>query len=266
MSRPSKFASGAALCGGMLALASLTGCGEDPPTNCGDGSMSIVTFRGKTDEAENEVRTCIDIHAVSRRDATAASAGLDESYATSRPSVIPWTAVTYGEAVQACGRAGKFLCNSDELRAIAPIDSIAGGSGAVVFDETAITALAPTSDVTSVAHRFERLNPVDMLIAQQTGKPPFPETTGSVAYWSSSPERLDRYSDPDVPLMLGRLVADGAVGGYLLTSPVTDEEFSHPLLGFRCCINARMRSAFKAVDARDSYVREEEPDVPIQGE
>ena len=249
----------------MAASAALFGCGsEDPPSNCGDSSMSIVTFLGKDSDPENAVRTCVDIHAASRRDAAEDAPGRDESFATSRASVIPWTAVTFRGAVEACGRAGKFLCDSDQLRAIAPIAGIAGGSGEVLYDETAITALSPTSDVSSVAHRFDQLNPVDMMISQKTGQPPFPESTGSVAYWTYSPERLDRYNDPDVPLLFGRLLADSAVGGYLQSTPVLDDEYSHPLLGFRCCINARMRSAFEPVNVDDRYLREEAPDVPIQ--
>lgn len=247
----------ALLVGGPLGCAA-----EDPPTDCGDPSMSIVTLQGKTNDAENEVRTCVDIHAASRRDATASSPGRDDNFATSRSGVIPWTALTFPEAVQACGRAGKFLCNADELRAIAPIKS--NDFGTVQFDETAISALAPTSEQASVEPRFDRLNPVDMIIAGQTGKPPFPEAVGSVAYWTYSPERLDRYQDPDVPLLLGRLLADSVQGGVLDTVPVTDAAFAHPLVGFRCCINARMRSAFTEVSVNPELVREEAPDVPIQ--
>ncbi|HEX2872933.1 MAG TPA: hypothetical protein VHP33_16845 [Polyangiaceae bacterium] len=248
-----------------LAPAALAGCGgEDPPTDCGDDSMSIITFLGKDSKSENAVRTCVDIHAASRRDATESAPGRDESLATSRANAIPWTAVTFAGAVEACGRAGKFLCDSDQLRAIAPIAGIAGGSGEVLYDETAIEALSPTSDVSAIAHRFDQLNPVDMMISQKTGQPPFPESTGSVAYWTYSPERLDRYNDPDVPLLFGRLQADSAVGGYLQSTPVLDDQYSHPLLGFRCCINARMRGAFEPVKVDDRYLREEEPDVPIQ--
>lgn len=242
---------------------SLGGCGaEDPPTSCGDPSMSIITLQGKTDDAEHEIRTCVDIHAASRRDATATSPGRDDNFATSRASVIPWTSLTFGEAVQACGRAGKFLCNADELRAIAPIKSNAFGS--VQFDESAISALSPTSQQEGVASRFDRLNPVDMIISGKTGQPPFPEAVGSVAFWTYSPERLDAYQDPDVPLLLGRLVADSAIGGVLDTTPVTEGSFTHPLVGFRCCINARMRSAFTEVNPNPALVREEAPNVPIQ--
>jgi hypothetical protein len=104
-----------------------------------------------------------------------------------------------------------------------------------------------------------------MVISEKTGDPPFPESTGSVAYWTTVAERNDDEMDPDIPLLIGRLQADSAVGGYLISTPVTDESFQHPLLGFRCCINARMRSAFEPVAVDDRFIREEEPDVPIQG-
>lgn len=246
--------------GAALAL----GCGaEDPPADCGDPSMSIVTFQGDTSDEEDELRTCIDIHAASRRDATADSAGRDESFATSRPGAIPWTNLTFQEAVEACGRAGKFLCNSEELQGIAPIAGIEGGSGRVLWDETAISALYPTGPETSVPHRFDRLNPYDMVIRGDTGKPPFPESTGSVAYWTSSPVRNDKDRDPSIPLLIGRLTADQAVGGVLTTAPVLDEGYRHPLLGFRCCIHAKMREAFEPLSPDPSYIREEEDDVPI---
>jgi hypothetical protein len=240
-----------------------SGCGGEPqPTDCGDDSMSIVTFNGKDMRPEEELRICVDIHAASRRDATETSAGLDESFATSRPNVIPWTNLTFGEAIEACGRAGKFLCNSEELQGIAPIV----GSGATVeFDRTAITELEPTSADTSVPHRFDRLNPYDMLIREETGKPPFPETIGGPAYWTASPVRQDKQQDPTIPLVLGQLDGDEAISGVLTTSPVLDPSFRHPLLGFRCCIHAKMRSAFSPLPPDPARIREEEDDVPIAG-
>jgi hypothetical protein len=246
-----------------LALACLTACGgEDPPTDCGDSTMSIVTFNGRTSSEEDNIPSCIDIHAASRVDATSSSPGRDESFATSRAGVIPWTDVTFAEAVEACGRAGKFLCDSDELRGIAPIEGWSA-DGSVRFDETPITALVPTSDVKKVAHRFDALNPYDMVIRGETGKPPFPDTAGSVAYWAASPIRDDKYSDPSIPLVLGRLEADYAIGGYLRTAPVLDADFKHPLLGFRCCVNARMREAFPPLPRDPNRVRKEEPNVPV---
>lgn len=248
--------------GGLLASA-LCGCSaEDPPTDCGDDSMAIVTFQGSSSAAEDDVRSCIDIHAASRLDAKATSAGRDESYATTRPGVIPWTDVTFEQAVQACGRAGKFLCDSDALRSIAPIDGWAA-DGTVRFDETAMDALVPTSDAKRVAHRFDVLNPFDMVVAGDTGKPPFPDTLGQVAYWTVSPPTDDNRRDPSIPLVLGRLESDYAVSGFLRVAPVLDEAFKHPLLGFRCCIDARMREAFVPLSKDPNRKRKEEPDVPI---
>lgn len=244
----------------VTVLATLVACGaEPPPADCGDPSMSIVTFQGRTQSDEDEIRTCIDIHAASRPDATATSRGLDGSFATSRPNVVPWTNLTFREAVEACSRAGKFLCTSDELRAIAP--SSAGLSRAV-FDETEIVALSPTSDVTAVSHQFKRFNPRELL--QGTEKLAYPESSGSVAYWTASPKFDDKNVDPTIPLLLGRISGDAVAGGVLTTAPVLDPEYKHPLVGFRCCINAKMRSAFEPLPHDPRKVRaHEDEEVPL---
>lgn len=238
----------------------LVACGtEPPPTNCGDSSMSIVTFQGRTQSEEDEVRTCVDIHAASRPDATATSRGRDGSLATSRPNVIPWTNLTFREAVEACSRAGKFLCTRDELRAIGPSES---GFNAAVFDETEIVALSPTSNVTEVPHQFERFNRHELL--RGTEKIAYPESSGSVAFWTASPMLDDKNVDPTIPLLLGRISGDGVAGGVLTTTPVLDPEYKHPLVGFRCCINARMRSAFEPLAHDPRKVREhEDEEVPL---
>ena len=252
-------ASWAAFVAATLAVP-VASCGnEDPPTDCGDPSMSIVTFRGASSSEKDEARICIDIHAASRADATATSRGLDDSLATSRPNVIPWTNLTFGEAVEACSRAGKFLCNSDELRSIAP--SVRGMSGAE-FDETMIDALSPTSGVTEMPHQFNRLNRYDLLSTPD--KIPYPESTGSVAFWTASPKGDDKEVDPSIPLMLGRIVGARATGGILFTSPVLDPAYKHPLLGFRCCIHAKMRPAFEALPPDPRKVRgAEDEEVPL---
>jgi len=53
---------------------------------------------------------CIDIYEASRPDATSTSPGVDNSYATSRPGVIPWYPVDINTARRACENAGKRLC------------------------------------------------------------------------------------------------------------------------------------------------------------
>lgn len=62
---------------------------------------------------------CIDIYEASRRDASASSAGVDNSLATSRPGVLPWMVnpVTYDDFLSfqtACQAAGKHLCTKAE--------------------------------------------------------------------------------------------------------------------------------------------------------
>lgn len=57
---------------------------------------------------------CIDIFEASRSDATATSAGADETAATSRPGVLPWGGVPFDAASAACTAAGKRLCSAFE--------------------------------------------------------------------------------------------------------------------------------------------------------
>jgi len=61
---------------------------------------------------------CIDRWEASRPDATASAFGIDPSYATSRPDVLPWpwmsARVTLADARAACTAAGKRLCNAAE--------------------------------------------------------------------------------------------------------------------------------------------------------
>ena len=260
MTHPSRHTSSlrASLVGAAVSWLLVAACGsEDPPQDCGDPSMSIVTFQGRSSDVEDEIRTCVDIHAASRSDATATARGLDGSLATSRPGVLPWSNVTFREAVEGCARAGKFLCNYDELRAIAPA---AESLGTTTYDEAAIEALSPTSAVTEVPHDFERVNRYD----PASGKRPYPESSGSVAYWTSSAEPDDKTVDPSIPYVLGRIVGTRVSGGVLTVAPVLDPQYKHPLLGFRCCINARMRSAFEALPADPDKAREsEDMEVPL---
>jgi hypothetical protein len=235
--------------------------GEDPPNDCGDPSMAIVTL--KNDKAEDDpTRWCVDIHAASRLDASATSAGLDESYAVSRPGVYPWTNVTFQEASEACGRAGKFLCDNDVLKLITPTGGDQGGR--IAYDLTAIDAVPRNGPETQVAHRYDPANPYDMVITGNTGKPPFPDSTRSVAFWSIVPEKDASYVDEREPYVTGALADGKAVGGYTVSSPVTKDGFKHPLLGFRCCINAKMRSAFTALAQDPRRVRSgPDPEVPL---
>jgi formylglycine-generating enzyme len=57
---------------------------------------------------------CIDTYEASRSDATATSAGRDESAAQSRAGVLPWQVADNATAATACAAAGKRLCTPDE--------------------------------------------------------------------------------------------------------------------------------------------------------
>ena len=64
----------------------------------------------------NATGTCIDRYEASKLDATAVSAGSDNSRAVSQAGVIPWTNLTFSEASQACQNSAKRLCESEEWR------------------------------------------------------------------------------------------------------------------------------------------------------
>jgi hypothetical protein len=240
----------------------IAACGSEPaPSDCGDPSMSIVTLKNNKEE-DDPIRWCVDIHAAARLDASPTSAGVDESYAVSRPGVYPWTNLTFREAAEACGRAGKFLCDYDVIKLITPTGGQQGGSGAIAFDLTPITSVPRNGPETGVAHRFDPVNAYDMVIAGNTGKPPFPESTKSVAYWSIVPEKDDQYVDETEPYVTGSIAGGTAVGGYTVASALTKEDFKHPLLGFRCCINAKMRDSFEPL-AEDPRRRRPAPDTEV---
>lgn len=57
---------------------------------------------------------CIDRYEASRADATATSAGSDDSAATSAAGVMPWQVASNTVAEEACRAAGKRLCGPEE--------------------------------------------------------------------------------------------------------------------------------------------------------
>jgi sulfatase modifying factor 1 len=57
---------------------------------------------------------CMDRFEASRPDATATSAGSDNSRATSRSGVLPWQVASNAEARAACEAAGKDLCSEQQ--------------------------------------------------------------------------------------------------------------------------------------------------------
>lgn len=83
----------------------------DCDVECPDGMVPVCGY-------------CIDVYEASRQDATkcsddgcnscASPAGVDDSIATSRADVCPWTRMTRETASTACRAAGKRLCNHEE--------------------------------------------------------------------------------------------------------------------------------------------------------
>lgn len=59
---------------------------------------------------------CMDRFEASRPDATDKFSGTNNSYATSRSNVLPWTDVDWNTADKACKAAGKRLCTAEEWR------------------------------------------------------------------------------------------------------------------------------------------------------
>lgn len=230
----------------------------DEPVDCGVPDMALVTF---PTQAENVERICVDIHAAARVDATAQSAGVDDSYAVSRPGVYPWTHVTFTEAVAACGRAGKFLCDSRVYNIITPV--LSEGTELVQFDMTTIDAVPRNSAQTTVANRLEPVSE-DGQLRGLSGKPPYPESTGSVAFWTTVAPKDDAYFDENSPFISGSISGNKAIGGYARKQPLPVEGYKHPLLGFRCCLPAKMKGAFVPLNRDPSRVRKgPDPEVPL---
>lgn len=225
-----------------------TACKPDLPRACDRGDMALVTFR----ETDYDVPMCVDVHAASRRDATATGAGVDESFATSRPGAIPWTNLTFTGALEACARAGKYLCDVRTYQVIgpSPLDP-------ATPPERPISALEPTSDVTELPDQRKPLFPPAVSAV------PFPESAGSIAYWAFSRDDDDwsDYSDT-THLIFGRLTSATATSSSSSVA-MFDDAFRHPLLGFRCCIDPRLDGAFEALPPDPDLVRTDLEPVPI---
>ena len=240
--------------------ASLFAC-KDPPVDCGDSGMGIVTFP-QNEQDDEPIRICVDLHLASRVDASDKDAGLDESYAVSKPGVYPWTNLTFKDASDACGRAGKFLCDWDTLALLIPTKGMS--LGVAVTDETEITSVPRNGPETTIEPRLDPVNPYDMIIQGETGKPAYPETIGAPAVWAISPEKDDRYVDENAPYVVGSIANGKAISGYPYRAVVPKEDFKHPLLGFRCCVNAKMRTALIPLgDDPGRHRAEPDAEVPL---
>lgn len=233
----------------LLCLAAALGmsCGAETPKTCeqmreGDYA-ALIMYAYDTADKENAAPLCVDAYAASRSDASATSPGRDNSYATSRPGVLPWTNVTYDEAALACGRAGRFLCSSEILM---PITPNAGVGIHAAEDVQPRAFLTPTSTET-VRDQTKKI----LGLISDTSEAPFPDMIGRVAYWTA---------DHMIKGHLRDEMVDGLGRGL---TPMPDLGYRHPLLGFRCCIDARMRTALEPFPNDPALVQEQEDDVPL---
>ncbi len=239
----------------VFALVALIGCGPDLDKSCRHEGMSLIVIDDFSEE-DFEPPICVDIHLASRVDASETSAGRDESFAVSQAGAIPWTDLTWEEALLACGRAGKMLCDVQVLRVIGP--SAEPGTGR---QDEPVKALSPTGPETSFPNHPEPIDP------NFGGEWEFPETRDSIAVWGAPESRKEGEIYPaDQPLIFGTLSADGSSGQATREAPVRDKAFQHPLLGFRCCIDSRLDGVLDPFPLDPGRVLEKEPNVPISGE
>lgn len=211
-------------------------CAEPVPRECAErlgfeevDAAVFVSVDG--DERREPEPLCIDKYPASRLDASSASPGRDESFAASQPGVIPWTGMTFREANLACGRGGKFLCAADVLQ------GVASGPGEMR------NALEPIED-------FEVTGRDTFYGGVEIGAVPLPGANGSMVFISS-----DRQ-------LVGDIIGTGVVmDGY--PGPLPVPGFSHPLVGFRCCIDSRVRDLFVPLGSDPGLIRENDPDVPV---
>lgn len=254
ITKPIKFLSGVALATSVLA------CTEPWPSACaGRPEMAFVPIRGVA-SGDDPLPVCVDIHVASRRDATATSPGRDESFAVSQPNVIPWTNVGFAEASAACGRAGKFLCDKITASRLAPVGKT-NGTRIFSYFTDAIDKLRPTGPETS--HPDQRpLGYYDPDFAE----PGFPDTVGSIAAWALEDSRsiVNEEEPSDTPYIVGALYGELAISGVSYASRMDEAELRHPLLGFRCCLDARLLDVFEPLPPDESRILSEEPTVPIE--
>ncbi len=232
----------------VAAALALGGCSKKMPTTCKtEGTALLRESLAIATGSETTPHVCVDVHAASRRDATNTDPGRDESFAVTKPDVIPWTQVTYEDAVLACGRAGKFLCSRKTLNLLG---ESTGGAGYYKQTVKTIYALEPTSSLADVRDQPEGANTHERESMQVV----YPESLG-LSYWTDEGKVFGTLSD-----------GSSSNGTIMSTDAVPAAGFKHPLLAFRCCFDSRFEGAFERLAPDPSRVRSDLPPVPIAGD
>ncbi|HJZ85143.1 MAG TPA: MopE-related protein [Polyangia bacterium] len=172
----------------------------------------------------------------SRPDATATSAGTQTARACARANVLPWTNLTYPQAVAACGAAGKRLCSETEWQRAC--QTSAGTACTWSFASSCTTSSTATCNTQE--YDTDPMTPgnQDSLLATGslascyanwgTGAHIF-DLTGNAKEWAQArsagvnPLRGGSYNN----------ILDGSTCSFNFT--VADDSFQFPNVGFRCC-------------------------------
>jgi len=159
---------------------------------------------------------CIDLYEASRRDATAESAGTDNSIAVSVPGVMPWSNPPYSVAEAACAAAGKRICSAAEWQIACEGDSaFLYPYDRRLYDGEACNGLnVPPRDAPVATGQFEACASPNGTFDQ----------SGNLAEWASD-RRTHGGAFDDVSTNLKCTSVDGNV----------NVDVSAPSVGFRCC-------------------------------
>jgi hypothetical protein len=163
----------------------------------------------------------------SRPDASASSQGSQTARACSKPGVMPWSNLTYQEAVNACTAAGKRLCTAAEWNLacrgtsnnVYPYGGAYSASACNGLDK-AIGAPAPTGSLAACQGGFSGI--FDM--------------SGNLREWTNDPRSDGSPPDPDGYTVRGGAYDNTAPGLRCdFTFAVMPPTFFFQNLGVRCC-------------------------------
>jgi hypothetical protein len=223
----------------FASAAALAACSPKRP-DCPEGTVENQRPGSLDDKDFAFSAMCVDAFLASRLDATATDPGLDESYATSRAGVMPWTNVLFGEAERACLDAGKQLC------VYSLVSSLGCSYQATTEPPKAIARLRPT------------------------GVDGIPDDGKHIADWRLLPAWMDSHfisgdvstASAAVPCPTVNFVAKDAELVAAGIHPAYDPRFKSPLLGFRCCMQ-RVWSDLAVVYNEPGTLLREGPDPEV---